>query len=259
MCGICEGFVGTADKSSMTRLTFRETLKINRSWLVYARWALLLILVLFVDTLSISGTSQSQEQYVNSLLTSPATKPRDTTNFMKSSDAYTQITPEEPENFEDKELAKMEMADEASGETNDRQPASKPKGKLARNSKWKKVHSRLPSTAEEGFEYRFKMGQLISAFWVLKQGERFSISFANNKGTKAAVGLTKDNYRYLHSSARGIASVDGSHSPCKNGQMQVLLFQNRKLNKVISSCLASKNQTADEVRRLGNILSAIVR
>lgn len=134
----------------------------------------------------------------------------------------------------------------------DRDPASSKKRGTASQSP-------LPSGVSDGFEMRVRINKQISKFWVIKKGDDFNLLFINSSGSRAAVGLTEDHFKQLHTHVRGIASVSANIKKCPEARMQMRVVTNNKQEKAMQACIEGKDKSSTSMRMIGNLLSSFVR
>lgn len=155
----------------------------------------------------------------------------------------------------------------APGENGDRQPAAATRNKAAKIRTKEVVianrpqarKSRLPASVSDGFEYRVRIGKQVSTFWVVKRKDRSDLLFANNSGSRASVGLSKENFQSLLSTALSLNAKDGDISACPAASIQIHVVANGIAERTMSSCLTSKSTSVVAFRDLGGALSSYVR
>lgn len=151
----------------------------------------------------------------------------------------------------------------------DRSPASAVRRKAVRNAKARaqaqrrsaasERRSRLPSSVADGFELRFQYGKMVSTFWVVKRGDRHDLLFANSQGSKAKLTIPPESFSYLQSAAQGIQTESVDPRRCGNASMQMHVVASGQPERTVTSCFKAKTRSAQGIRTIGNLLSAMVR
>jgi hypothetical protein len=119
-----------------------------------------------------------------------------------------------------------------------------------------KVAARFPSNVSEGFEYKVKIGNRLTAFWVVKRGNQHELIFANNAGSKASFTIPVEHFYQLNTAARGVRAPASDAKTCKEGYVR-MQFYDETPQKTITTCLNLKKAAA--VKQLGAVLSSYVR
>ena len=119
--------------------------------------------------------------------------------------------------------------------------------------------SRLPSSVEDGFEYRMQYGKLVSTFWVVKRAGRYDLLYSNSAGSKTSINLPTESFAFLHNAAQSIRNEQTDIRKCLSASMQIHVVAEGQAEKTVSACVQGKNKSAAELRDLGNLLSTVVR
>lgn len=147
--------------------------------------------------------------------------------------------------------------------TADRDPASVKPGAMSVKPSKQKLH--WSASASDGFEFKIRVKQLISAVWVLKRGDRYDLVFANNTGSRVNLSLPAEQFYALKNAATDLRAANDSRQPassdlskCKDQFIQMEVMET-KTRKQVATCLNAKSKPAEELRRFGSALTAMVR
>lgn len=143
----------------------------------------------------------------------------------------------------------LAMVDEA------REPASVPNRK-SNDKKLKSQH--WSASTSDGFEFKIRVKNQISAVWVMKRSDHYDFIFANNAGSRVNLSLPAEQFYALKNAATDLRSPASDTTKCKDAFIQLEMVETGT-RKLVSTCLNTKSKSADELRRFGSALTAIVR
>ena len=150
--------------------------------------------------------------------------------------------------------ATSESATDATNQES-REPASiqnrKPANKKVKSQRWS-------DSTSDGFEFKIRVKQQISAVWVMKRGDHFDFVFANNAGSRVNLSLPAEQFYALKNVATDIRSPASDTSKCSDSFIQLEMVETNT-RKLVSTCLNAKSKSADELRRFGSTLTTYVR
>lgn len=143
------------------------------------------------------------------------------------------------------------------GETDAREPASvsrrPPVTQKAKSKHWS-------SSTTEGFEFKIRVKQQVSAVWVMKRGDHFDFIFANNAGSRVNLSLPAEQFYALKNAASDIdvRAPASEMLKCKDSFMELEMVETGT-RKAVATCLNTKSKSADELRRFGSALTSYIR
>jgi hypothetical protein len=137
------------------------------------------------------------------------------------------------------------------GQDDEREPASLAKSSAAKKADW-------AASTSDGFEYKVRMKQQVTAVWVLKRDDHFDLIFANNNGSRVNMTIPAEQFYALKNAASDLRSPASDTSSCKDSFMQLEMVE-KNTRKMVTTCLSTKSKQADELRMFGSTLTAIVR
>lgn len=118
----------------------------------------------------------------------------------------------------------------------------------------------LAATVNDGFEFKVRQGNRVTAFWVKKNGDQFDLIFATNGGSRASSSIPVEHYAQLTAVAgalRSPASVDLKQ--CKDSYVKLVVISDGKESSPVTTCLNSKGKQAEQIKRFGSALVSYVR
>ena len=136
-----------------------------------------------------------------------------------------------------------------------REPASiNPNSK--QKVKSKSVH--WTDSTTDGFEFKIRIKQQVSAVWVMKRNDHYDLIFANNNGSRVNLTIPAEQFYALKNAATDLRAPASDLSNCKDQFIQLEMVETNS-RKMVSTCLNTKSKPADELRRFGSALTAYVR
>jgi hypothetical protein len=138
-----------------------------------------------------------------------------------------------------------------------RSPASIAQKPLAIHSAPEK--SRMPASVTDGFEMLVRFGKIVSAFWVVKRGDKLDFVFANNNGSRVAVGLSPESFSFLQSQAEAAAEASATAPGCNQKKIELHVVEEGKPQRDIASCIDAKTKPAKNLRELSELLASFAR
>ncbi len=114
------------------------------------------------------------------------------------------------------------------------------------------------ATTSDGFEFKIRVKQQVSAVWVFKHDDRYDLIFANNAGSRVNLALPAEQFYALKNAAADLRSPASDTSACQDSFIQLEMVE-KSSHKIVSTCLNSKSKAADQLRLFGSTLTAYVR
>ena len=145
------------------------------------------------------------------------------------------------------------LNEDVSSADDDRSPASVQRPTIA---KPKAQH--WSASSSDGFEFKIRVKQQVSAVWVLKRDDHYDLIFANNTGSRVNMALPAEQFYALKNAATDLRAPASDMAKCKDSFIQLELVE-KSTHKLVSTCLNTKSKAADELRLFGSTLTAYVR
>ncbi len=118
----------------------------------------------------------------------------------------------------------------------------------------------LASTVNDGFEFKVRQGQHVTAFWVKKNGDRFDLVFATNGGSRASSSIPVEHFAQLTAVAGSLRSpASADLKKCKDSYVRLVVVNDGKEASPVTTCLNAKGKQADQIKRFGSALVTYVR
>lgn len=135
----------------------------------------------------------------------------------------------------------------------DRGPASVAKGQAPAKQK-----PHWSASTSDGFEFKIRVKQQLSAVWVLKRDDRYDLIFANNAGSRVNLALPAEQFYALKNAATDLRAPASDIAKCKDSFVQLEMVE-KSTRRLVSTCLNTKSKAADELRLFGATLTSYVR
>ncbi len=114
------------------------------------------------------------------------------------------------------------------------------------------------ASTSDGFEFKIRVKQQVSAVWVMKRSDHYDFIFANSAGSRVNLSLPAEQFYALKNAAADLRSPASDTTKCKDAFIQLEMIETNT-RKLVSTCLNVKSKSADELRRFGSALSSYVR
>jgi|GEM_PF-3921611 len=141
-------------------------------------------------------------------------------------------------------------------EENDRVPASVQK---APAKHWS-------ASTTDGFEYKIRIKQQVSAVWVMKRDDHYDLIFASNAGSRVNLSIPAEQFYALKNAASDLRAPASDVKKCKDNFVQLEMVEAlpsnhdmAKSRRLIATCLSTKSAQAEQLRQFGSALTALVR
>lgn len=114
------------------------------------------------------------------------------------------------------------------------------------------------ASTSDGFEYKIRIKQQVSAVWVMKREDHYDLIFASNSGSRVNLSIPAEQFYALKNAASDLRAPASDMNKCKDNFVQLEMVE-AKSRKLIATCLSTKSAQAEQLRQFGSALTAFVR